>query len=100
MITSCAIFGFPAGPRLGILLAISQLCGKRIAMNATENQTDYEEFGRLIIEKEIHMNPAATFPVLCALIGADRKKLDARIREELGMSGETLLGALRAGVWK
>jgi len=69
-------------------------------MDDTKTLADYERFGSLILEKNVYMNQAATFPVLCALIGADRKALNSLIKKELGMSGEMLLGALRARAWK
>jgi len=86
--------------RLVFKNGILQICKKTKTMDANKTLADYEKFGELILEKNVYMNPSATFPMLCALIGADRKALNSLIREELGMSGEMLLGALRARAWK
>ncbi len=56
----------------------------------------YELFSRLLLEDKIYMDSSITFPFLCSCIGANRKKLDRLIRNELGISGARLIETYRA----
>lgn len=74
------------------------LCVKKniIAMKNRSLTESYELFSRLLLEDKIFMDSNISFSLLCSWIGADRRKLDAYIKSELGCSGEGLMETYRA----
>lgn len=56
----------------------------------------YEIFSRLLHEDKIFMDPSLSFSIICRWIGADRRRLDKLIKNELGLSGMEMIRAFRA----
>ncbi len=56
----------------------------------------YEAFGRLLLEDKVYLDPDLSFHLLCKWLGADEKQLDARVQDELGVTGSALMRQYRA----
>ena len=71
---------------------------------ALQNDTDmrtieenYRLLERLVDEENIFLDPDFTFGRVCRLLGARRGEMDGRLKAEIGLEGEELFSALRAG---
>ena len=71
---------------------------------AVQNDTDmrtieenYRLLEQLVDEENIFLDPAFSFGRVCRLLGAVREEMDAKLKAEVGLAGEELFSALRAG---
>lgn len=62
--------------------------------NETLSQA-YARLADLLLEERIHFDPDLRFRDICRLAGADPEEMDRLLREEVGLSGEALVMAIR-----
>lgn len=56
----------------------------------------YTEFGRLMIEEKIYLDPSLDYGDLCRRrLGVESYRLDELLLDELGMTGEELIAVFR-----
>lgn len=61
-----------------------------------DTERAYEIFGRMIAEDNVYLIGSLTFVKLCRTLETDMRKLDEKVKGELGMGGEELLCRMRA----
>jgi len=71
---------------------------------AQKNDTDmrtieesYSLLEQLVNEENIFLDPRFSFAMVCRMIGVGKDDLDAVLRKEVGLDGDGLFSALRAG---
>lgn len=58
----------------------------------------YTEFGRLMVEEKIYLDPSLDYGDLCRRhLGVESYRLDELLLDELGMTGEELIAVFRRG---
>lgn len=55
----------------------------------------YAEFGRLMVEEKIYLDPSLDYGELCRRLGVESYLLDEFLLDELGMTGEELIAVFR-----
>lgn len=56
----------------------------------------YARLADLLLDDKIHLDPAVGFAEVCIRAEADPQAMDLLVRDELGMSGQDLVQALRS----
>lgn len=69
----------------------------KIDKNMRTFEDSYELFGRLVADENIFLDPAFSFERTCRMVGVGRAEMDEVLQRELGLGGDELFGALRAG---
>lgn len=62
--------------------------------NETLSQA-YARFADLLLEDHVHFDPDLRFGDICRLAGGDPEEMDRLLQNEVGLSGEALVRALR-----
>ena len=60
-------------------------------------EENYRLLGQLVDRENIFLDPYFSFGRVCRLLGAERSGMDGLLIRELGLDGDGLFSALRAG---